>query len=266
MFVCSINRVFKLPHFQIFKLLSLTLPNFSYLYGENCQSEAVMKILYTICLISLFFPGGNILNAQEENNVKKAGIYLLNITLEDEFIEEYVASNRNRGSTKGYSISTILPDSLIKKIKTLAIELFQDKLKADVECIYKQNKKGEQVSTVGWGHVEGMPTNTYKGALTSSDMDYYVKIDVLMQTGGEPVFLGRGLYSKIDPRVIGNIKVFDRVKNEVFTNKVSLKNFSKLRSDLISQGEFNKVYSEVLGPMDLYMIYEVTMNRLVVSD
>ena len=171
-----------------------------------------MKKLYRICIIFLFFAFVTTLNAQE----KTAGIYVLDINLEEEFMEEYVAANRSRGSTIGYSVSVILPDTLLNKIKALAEHLCGERLKAEVECIYKISKKGEQVSTVGWGRVEGMPTNLYKGAVTSSDKDYYIKIDVLIQTGGKSVFLGRGMYSKLGPRVIANIKVFDRAKNEVF--------------------------------------------------
>ncbi|MCD4681388.1 MAG: hypothetical protein K8S00_13465 [Bacteroidales bacterium] len=231
--------------------------------GIDHLPTIAMKIIFAICFLVLFFPGGNLVNAQEENNVRKGGIYILNITFSEELIEEYTAANNSRNIRKGYSISTILPDSLINSIKNLAEELCQERLKADVICIYKRTKKGEQVSTVGWGHVEGMPTNTFKGALASAKMNYYIKIDIMMQTGGKAIFFGKGKWSKIKPRVTAYIKIFDEEKNVVFTNKATLKDFSKLRSIESTQGLVNKTYSETLGPVDIYKIYELTMMKLL---
>ena len=224
-----------------------------------------MKNLYAIFFIILFITGGNILNAQEESNTKKAGIYILNITLSEELIEEYIAVNHSQ-NFKGYSISTILPDTLINSIKTMSEDLCQKKLKADVECIYKILKNGEQVSTVGFGHVEGMPTNTYKGALASAKMNYYIKIDVVMHTGGEAIYFGNGKWSKIKPRVTGYIKIFDEEKNEVLSNKVTLKDLSKIRSIESTPKKSTETSSEIFGPVDIYMIYESTMNRLLKED
>jgi len=224
-----------------------------------------MKKLYAIYFVILFVAGGNILNAQDKSYSKTAGIYILDITLSEEFTEEYIAYNYN-SPKRGYSISALLPDTLLNSIKKLAEDMCGEKLKAEVKCIYKISKKGEQVSTVGYGHVEGMPTNMYKGAVSSSKMDYYIKMDVLMQTGGEAIFLGKGMYSRIKPRVSAYIKVFDEEKNEVWTNKVSIKDFSTLRLDENAVEILGKSYPETLGPVDIYMIYKVTMNRLMTAD
>jgi len=145
-------------------------------------------------------------------------------------------------------------------------ELCKKKLKADVECIYKISKNGEQVTTVGFGHVEGMPTNTYKGALTSAKMNYFIKIDVVMHTGGEAIFFGNGKWSKIKPRVIGYIKIFDEEKNEVYSNKVTIKDLSKLRSIESTSEKNTKISSKTFGPVDIYLIYKLTLNRLLKED
>ena len=220
-----------------------------------------MKNLRTIFIIILLFPVAKMLSAQN----KTAGIYKLVINFDGEFIEDYVANNK-KSSIKGYTISIVLPDTLIESIKTFSEDLCKKKLKADVECIYKKNKKGEMVTTIGWGHVEGMPTNSYKGALASNNLDYYINISILIQTGGEPVFLGRGYYSKLEPWVIASVRVFDRGKNEVYENKVSIKDFSAIKADMIAKGGFAETYSEVLGPVELYLIIEKTLNKLIIGD
>lgn len=220
-----------------------------------------MKNLCTICIIILLLPTITTISAQN----KSAGIYKLDINFDSEFIEDYFA-NVKKGSNKGFSISILLPDTLIESIKALAEDLCKKKLKADVECIYKKNKKGETVTTIGWGHVEGMPTDSYKGAVSGSNLDYYINIDILIQTGGESVFLGRGYYSKLEPWAIASVKVYDRGKNEVSENKVSIKDFSAIKSEMIAKGGFAETYSEVLGPIELYLIIEETMNRLIIGD
>ena len=196
---------------------------------------------------------------------KTAGIYKLDINFDGEFIEDYYANNK-KGSTKGYSISILLPDTLIEAIKTLAEDLSEKKLKADVECIYKKNRKGETVTTVGWGRVEVMPTNSFKGAVSETDLGNFININILIQTGGESIFLGRGYYSKLEPWVIASVKVLDRGKNEVYENKISIKDFSTIKSEMIKKGGFAETYSEVLGPVELYLIIEKTLNKLIIGD
>jgi len=210
-----------------------------------------MKNLYLLFIACLIIASGNPLNAQEEKSSKTAGIYILNIEMSDELTEEFVDVNRHT-SKKGYSISTLLPDTLIKGINN-----------AEVECIYKISKSGDQISTLGWGHVEGMPTNTYKGALSSTDKDYYIKIDLLIQTGGKAIFFGKGKWSKLKPRAVAYIKIFDDKKNEVYAKKVLIKDFSDLRSEEIARGILSVSSPAYLNPVDLYLIYKVTLMRLL---
>jgi hypothetical protein len=220
-----------------------------------------MKKITSICLLIIIFFSSAQMKAQQ----KTAGIYKIDINFNTEFIDDYV-DNVKRGSSKGFSISILLPDTLIESIKTIAEDHCSKKLKCEAKCIYKTNKKGEKVMTSGWGHLEGMPTDRYKDAVAGTDHNYFVNINILIQTGGESVFLGRGYYSKLEPWVIASIKVFDRVKNEVYENKVSIKDFSGLKKEMIEKGGFAETYSELLGPIELFMIIENTMDNLIIDD
>jgi len=222
-----------------------------------------MKTLYLFNLIGLLLFGGNSLNAQNEDNGKKGGIYLLHVYMTDDLTTEYKKTNNSRTFLNGYSESAIFPDNLLDSIKARAELFCSEKLKADVKCIYKMSKKGKQVTSVGAnGEIEGMPVNTFKNAVSSADLDYYIKLDIMMHPGGKAIILNNGRESIIKPVVDGYIKVFDKAKNVVWKSKASLNDFSTLRSVHSTDGDITITQSETLGPEDIFMIYERTLIEL----
>ena len=222
-----------------------------------------MKTPYLFSLIGLLLLGGNSLNAQNEDNGKTGGIYLLYVHMTDDLTTEYKKTNNSRTFLNSYSESAIFPDNLLDSIKARAELLCSEKLQADVKCIYKMSKKGKQVTSVGAnGEIEGMPANTFKNAVANSDLDYYVRLSIMMHPGGKAIMLHNGKESIIKPVVDGYIKVFDKAKNVVWKSKASLNDFSSLRSVHSTDGDIAVTISETLGPEDIFMIYERTLIEL----
>jgi hypothetical protein len=85
----------------------------------------------------------------------------------------------------------------------------------------------------------------------------------MMNTGGKAIRIGPDKWSKIKPIVTASIKVLDRDKNVTFKNKVTLKDFSKLRAVERTRGTVIETRSETLGPGDIYMIYEQALHALL---
>ena len=222
-----------------------------------------MKTPYIFSLIGLLLFGGNSLNAQNDANSKKGGIYLLYVHMSDDLTTEYKKTNNSRTFLNGYSESAIFPDNLLDSVKVRAEMFCSEKLQADVTCIYKMSKKGKQVTSIGAnGEIEGMPANTFKNAVANSDLDYYVRLSIMMHPGGKAIMLNNGKESIIRPVVDGYIKVFDEAKNVVWKNSATLKDFSTLRSTSSTDGDITVTVSETLGPEDIFMIYERTLIEL----
>ena len=203
--------------------------------------------------------------AQEADaSTQGAGIYWLYVHMAEALTTEYAVEVTDRNVLNSYRESAIFPDALLDSVRTTAETLCAAKLGLPVDCIYKLNKKGERITTIGTNNeLEGMPTNTIKGAVECAARQRYIRIDVLMNTGGKAIILGPDKFSKIKPIVDATIKVSDADGNEVFKNKVTLKDFSALRAVERTRGNVIKTRSETLGPEDIYMIYVLALEQLL---
>ena len=203
--------------------------------------------------------------AQEADaSTQGAGIYWLYVHMAEALTTEYAVEVTDRNVLNSYRESAIFPDALLDSVRTTAETLCAAKLGLPVDCIYKLNKKGERITTIGTNNeLEGMPTNTIKGAVECAARQRYIRIDVLMNTGGKAIILGPDKVSTIKPIVDATIKVNDADGNEVFRNKVTLKDFSALRSVEQTSGNRIETRSETLGPEDIYQIYKQALTQLL---
>ena len=144
-----------------------------------------------------------------------------------------------------------------------AEKMASERLNADVSCIYKTSKKGKKITTVGANdELEGMPINTFKNAINEKH-DYYVRLDIQMNAGGRPITLVGSKKSVFKPVVTAIIKVYDRDKEVIWKNRVTLKDFSTLRSKTKSYSNGVSITrSETLEPEDIFHIYQLTMIEL----
>ena len=222
-----------------------------------------MKVLATALLLLPLLHGATEARAQDPAT-PGAGIYWLYVHMAPELTTEYSVEVTDRKVLSGYSESAIFPDALLDSVRATAEALCAAKLGMPVDCIYKLNKKGEPITTVGANNeLEGMPTNTFKGAVASAARQRYIRIDVMMNTGGKAIVLGPDTYSRIKPIVTATITVSDADGKEVFKHKVTLKDLSELRSVARTRGNRIVTTSETLGPEDIYLIYEQALVQLL---
>ena len=111
-----------------------------------------------------------------------------------------------------------------------------------------------------------MPMNTFKNAVNANH-DYYVRLDIQMNAGGRSITLANNKKSTFRPVVTAIIKVYDSNKEVIWKNRVTLKDFSELRSrtKFYSNG-VSITRSETLEPEDIYRIYEIIMIELFTEE
>lgn len=222
-----------------------------------------MKALHTTAFLWLLLFVGYAVRAQESSDYKTAGIHWLYVWMHEDLVTQYEWSDDSRRFFNGYRVLEQFPESLLDSVKYLAEVLCTQKLHADTEYLYRLSKKGKPIWTTGSvGMLEGMPVNTVGWAAKNATKDYYIRIDVLMNKGGKAIIIGDAKRSKIKPIVTAYIKVRDKDKNMIWKHKVTLKDFSMLRSVKRTRGPITETWSETLGPTDIYMIYEVSMLEL----
>jgi hypothetical protein len=199
-----------------------------------------------------------------QGDKKSTGIYNLYINISEELTTEFKATDNSRNFLNGYSESAIFPDNLLDSVRTITEVMLSEKLDSKVSCTYKTNKKGKKISTVGANNeLEGMPTNTFKNALTQSKFEQYAKVSVSYTTGGTSIDFGFSKRSKVKPKVSITIVVFDRDKNEVWKGKANIKDFGKLRQVSRTRGDVTVKKSETLTPEDIFMMYEMVLIEAV---
>ncbi len=224
----------------------------------------MIKTLLSALLLIAFAASAGTALAQEAAAGPRAGIYWIYVHMAPALTTEYSAEVTDRKVMNRYSESAIFPDALLDSVRVTAETLCSAKLGMPVECIYKLNKKGAPITTVGANNeLEGMPVNTLKGAMAGATYDRYVRIDVIMNTGGRAIRLGPDKFSRIKPIVTATIRVADAQGNEVFKNKVTLKDLSALRSVERTRGNVIRTHSETLGPEDIFLIYEQALQELL---
>lgn len=203
----------------------------------------------------------------ENEYSKTGGLYLLYFHMSDELTTEYEISTNKRTFLNSFSSSAIFPDSLLDSVRFLAERMTSERLEADVSCIYKTSKKGKTITTVGANdELEGMPTNTFKNAVNAGH-DYYIRLDIQMNAGGRSITLPNKKKSKFKPVTTAIIKVYDSNKEVIWKNRVTIKDFSRLRSTTRTNSNgVSFTRSETLEPEDIYRIYELTMIKLFADE
>jgi len=217
-----------------------------------------MKLFYTPLLIVFFLNFVSIDNLMassgnyeekiiDEKEQKEASIYSLNFKISPELTTE--------GNFGRVSWSRTFSDEIKNSIKKLAESKCKEKLNAKTNCIYKKNKKGKELSSLGGsGTLSGMPSNTFKNAVATNEKDFYIKLDFYITNDGKPILVGKKK-SVIKPRVVAYVKVFDKDKNVIFSNKLTRNTFE----GLIDLNEKD----EPLSPENSYKIFEAVLTELM---
>ena len=222
----------------------------------------IKKKLWTLLIITLLFYA---FVASAQSGAVYSFIFDVNPELTD-FVK---VDRNNKNWLSGFSVSKIFSEELINSIKIKTEEAFTKKLQMPVKMCFYRDKKGRIYDSVGnGGLLEGLPSNSFKGAKVScTENNRYIRYSVkISNVGSTSVFLGKNkTKNKINtkPNLRIQATVFDGNKNKVWKKKIEIKDFSNLRSIKRYYGVFNVTKSEVLSNEDIYAMYIMGLEELM---
>ena len=224
----------------------------------------IIRNLYISCTIFVFAFNCNAQDDVDVYDELSGGIYQLNFSISEALrtIDKIENPNRNFGN----SLSTVVSfsDALIDSIKVITEVQLSEKLEEKVACVYKYSKKGKKLVSLGMnGGVEGMPTNTLSNAMKQNDLEHYISISAIFEEGGVPISMNGLRKSKIKPKLSVIVKVSDANKNVIYKEKITKKDYSKLRTKERRRGDLILTNSETLSPEDFVRMYEIALEELL---
>ena len=195
--------------------------------------------------------------AMAQEDVEKAGIHYIIFKMDEELMSDISISVNDRSFLNGYSESPVFPMSLVDSVKDYLEYITEEVIGVPAECVYKVNKKGKEVTSLGMnGELEGMPVALLKGARTRhSDLDYLVRIDVnITGRGGKWTINPKDVRFKLKPTITLKITQFDSEGKVLFSEKLKVKEFGRLRTREVTSGDGRVTVrkSEILYPEDIY--------------
>ena len=185
----------------------------------------MFKILLTFALFFSFQA------LKSQNGV----IYNIAFKIDAELVTQMQAQNKNY---KLLNIATIedMPKELSDTIAIISELTISDFLKASISSIVPKQKL---ITGALPEHLLYLPANTFKKATKEfPDQNFYIDINChIAAKGGIGFTFGSKKYSKMKPKLILNIKIYDKDKNLVHDKETVLKDFEKLRTK-----SFDKTY------------------------
>ena len=220
-----------------------------------------LYILGAFCVLTLASSAQDDIDTQEEIS---GGIYQLNLSISEALrtIDKIENPNRNFGN----SLSTLVSfsDALIDSIKVITEVQLSEKFEEKVACVYKYSKKGKKLVSIGMnGTVEGMPTNTLSNTMKQNDLEHYISVSAMFDEGGVPISMNGLRKSKIKPKLSIIVKVSDASKKVIYKEKITKKDYSKLRTKERRRGDLILTNSETLSPEDFVRMYEIALEELL---
>jgi len=160
-----------------------------------------------------------------------------------------------------------MPQQLIDSITQKTEERFAEQLAMPVKCCYRKNKKGENIGSVGvFGDLEGLPDNTFnRSKEVCPTSTRYISLSVQLYSSGGTSVTMVNKKSKLKPKLQITAKVYDENKVKIWQKKVVLKDFKKLRSITRYYGTVEETNSQVLNPYDIYAMYLMGLDKLMLD-
>ena len=179
-------------------------------------------------------------------------------------LTQYEKIEYKRNWFSGFSEGEAMPESLIDSIKLKTEEAFSAKLKMPVKMCFYQHKSDVHFSSFGPDALEGLPEPmTLKKAKSVCPQNTrYIVLSVNIYSGGSFSVTSANKKTKIKPRIDFIAWVVDEDNNEVWKNKVELKDFSKLRSVTKYYEGYEVTKSETLSPLDIYAMYLMALEKI----
>ncbi len=165
-----------------------------------------------------------------------------------------------------FSEGETMPESLVDSIKLKTEEAFTTKLNMPVKMCYHEYKSEVHFTSEGPGSVVGLPelTTLKMGKNNCPGKTYYIKLDVQIYSSSSSATTVNTI-TKRKPRIEFLAKVVDDENKEIWKNKVVLKDFETIRSKTKYYEGFTITKSEVLSPLDIYAMYRMALDELMIK-
>jgi len=224
-------------------------------YNLNRMKYTNLKPLFIVTLLFYAFVA----------SAQSGAVYSFIFNVNPELTDFIKVERNNRKWFSEYSESEIFPEELIDSIKIKTEEAFTDKLQMPVKMCFHIDKQGRKYDSGGTGgRLEGLPSNTFKGAkVDCAKNNRYIRYQVQMYNGSSNSVTFGNSKTKINPNLRITAIVFDENKNKVWKKKIEIKDFAKLRSVKRNYGDFDVTKSEVLSPVDIYAMYIIGLDELM---
>jgi hypothetical protein len=220
----------------------------------NFGKKHFMKKFLLLIIISAFS-----LNHQNLAYAQ-AGIFKVRLMV-DKILTSSVmvtAGNQTANTFSSFRFPSNLQDSIKSDIqKTVQKQLFQN-----ATYIYDIKADGTQRKTIETGtFAGGYPKMTKKRAMFSYEQEIYVKVKIKVQGYKGPTFGAMGVqYSNIHPTVKFKLKAFDSEKKKIYSRKIRLWDFDKVRSISFTNQFSTVTNTNALNPQQVYdMIHHTLM-------
>jgi hypothetical protein len=200
-------------------------------------------------------------------SAQSGAVYSFLFNVNPELTDFVKVERNNKKWFSEYSSGEIFPKELIDSIKIKTEKAFTDKLQMPVKMCFHIDKRGRIYTSGGTGkHLEGLPSNTFKGAkVDCPENNRYVRLSVQISNGGSNsvTFGNKKSKTKINPNLRIFATVFDENKNKVWKKKIEISDFANLRSIKSNYGDFDVTKSEVLSSADIYTMFIIGLDELM---
>jgi hypothetical protein len=192
-----------------------------------------------------------------------AGIYKTRFSIDQDLTNEVRVKVAGETTPDRFNLTRTFPANLIDSINSVITKVVAKQLSANASIFYKKNRKGQDIKSFGSStSLQGMPRNRLKKAILAEEKDYYVRVRINYSARGGigTSFLGTTV-SNVRPVVTMKIVAFNVEKKRVYSKKVRVRDFSRLRAVESTIGSVSIRRSEVLLPMEIYRMLERTVEE-----
>jgi hypothetical protein len=215
-----------------------------------------IKSFFYYLILGLLVP----INLYAQNT---AGIYKIRFIIDQDLTNEVRVNISGETTPDRFNVTSTFPNNLIDSIHNVITKTVAKQLASNTSILYKKNRKGQDVKSYGSStSLEGMPRNRLKKAILAEEKDFYVRVRINFSTRGGigTSFLGTTV-TNIRPVVIMKIVAFSVEKKRVYSKKVRVRDFSRLRAVENTIGSVSIRRSEVLLPIEIYTMLERTVEE-----
>jgi hypothetical protein len=196
-----------------------------------------------------------------------AGVYYLFVRIDETLIDSRkVETTTNRPVLTGYSDRVEVPEELLELVRVETASLVGEKLGAQAEMLYLQDKKGRNIATQSMNIFPGMPFSSKGSVMKAAQKKYYIKIYADIAPQVKVTANVNPSKSKNKPRIEMRVEILDEAGAIFFTNRVVLRDFDVLRSQSRVRGKVRITTSDVLSPEDIVEMYLLALESALFGE